>query len=126
MGYIRHKALIVTGSDYNDSDYNDAVSKCQHFAEKQYENTDVPKGVVTPIYSGVNGYTSFAILPDGSKEWWDTSNDSDECVREIIKKIESYRDEDGEPSIHYAYVQLYDDNGVVELLESSKEAADGA
>lgn len=70
MGYIRHHAIIVTGNYSSDPFYN---------TTQKAHNKAVELGLlVTDIVNGVaNGYSSFMICPDGSKEGWKTSDEFD-------------------------------------------------
>lgn len=76
MGYIRHHAIVVTGHDKwsigdNLPDIHEA-----HAAALEAGCT-----VVTDVAGpGVNGYSSFLVGPDGSKEGWDSS-DAGDCAR---------------------------------------------
>ena len=63
MGYIRHDAIIVT--DWNEDRLNAARDKAMELGL-----------IVSEIVSSeTNGYVSFLIAPDGSKEGWDTSEE---------------------------------------------------
>lgn len=67
MGYMRHDAIVVTAFD------------------KKYVTRGIKKArdlglCVTPMTEEVtNGYHSFLIAPDGSKEGWYTSTQADEA-----------------------------------------------
>jgi len=65
MGYIRHDAIIVTAWD------EERLSR----AHAKARELKLPVSEVVP--SGVNGYVSFLIAPDGSKEGWQPSDDGD-------------------------------------------------
>jgi len=65
MGRIRHSAIIVTGSEKAD-------------AELAHKIATEFGLIVTPVIPGrANGYASFMVCPDGSKEGWDTSRNYD-------------------------------------------------
>ena len=104
MGYIRHRAVIFTGCDYPD----DALSDLRRIADEKCRCTDAPPGVVSEVYSGVNGYNSFAVFPCGSKVGWGLSEKLDVVIDELIKLTEGR-------GIEYGRVQFYDDQGVVFL-----------
>jgi hypothetical protein len=62
MGYIKHHAIVVTS-------WNDALIVEAHAKAVEYCR------LVTPLSeTGVNGYRSFLIAPDGSKEGWGDSD----------------------------------------------------
>lgn len=66
MGYMRHHAIIVTSWDEKKTPIWHAEA-VKFFGE-----------LVSPIIpSVINGYESFFIAPDGSKEGWDDSIDGD-------------------------------------------------
>ena len=76
MGYIRHHAIIVT------SWREASVLKAHAEAERLFADTAAH---VTPISPpAVNAETSFAVLPDGSKEGWGDSDKGD-AAREAFK-----------------------------------------
>ena len=64
---------------------------------------------VSPMVSNVvsavaNGYASFAVLPDGSKEWWEESRKGDEARQAIIDWLERQAYEDG--SNKFSWVEV--------------------
>lgn len=62
MGYIKHDSIVVVGFD-------ERLAKAHDKALVQF------KGLVSNIVDGgMNGYVSFFIGPDGSKEGWEESN----------------------------------------------------
>ncbi len=76
MGYIQHDAVIVTVSGYaNDRDFAPGP-KVKAFRESLPEEWRAL--VVGPVRSVVNGYDTYAFLPDGSKEGWRDSDQGDE------------------------------------------------
>jgi hypothetical protein len=76
MGYISHHAMIVTGFNKNSL----------KLAHKEAELRFTREGgfcFVSPIItSPINGYLSFFIAPDGSKEGWEDSDYYDKARRE--------------------------------------------
>jgi len=78
MGHIRHNAIIVTGN-YSDEIFYNTTQKAH--------NKAIELGLlVTNIVNGkANGYSSFMICPDGSKEGWETSNQFDTKREEWLK-----------------------------------------
>lgn len=91
MGWIKHNAIIVTGWDAYGTDYSD---------DRRKKNiTSIHKSVVdtigkewvselSPEY--VNGYRSFCVFPDGSKEGWEASDKGDsrrDSVVQILTEI---------------------------------------
>lgn len=67
MGYIRHHAIIVTGSEYSN-----AVGRAHAKATEL-------GCLASPVDDhATNGFKSFTVFPDGSKEGWDGSREGDE------------------------------------------------
>lgn len=92
MGYIAHDAIIITVSDYaNDRDFAPGP-KVKAFRESLPQEWQAL--VIGPIHAVVNGYDTYAFLPDGSKENWGTSDQGDEYRRQF-KAIFTFQYEDG-------------------------------
>lgn len=81
MGYIRHRAILVT-------DYDEGRLAAAHAEAVRIFTPPEPDGfqgrplswarLVSPILaSPVNGYDTFVIAPDGSKEGWPSSHEGD-------------------------------------------------
>lgn len=66
MGYIRHDAIIVTTSSHDREVLEESRSAARRFGL-----------LVSEVIFTVNGYVSFFIPPDGSKEGWDASDLAD-------------------------------------------------
>lgn len=75
MGYIAHEAIIVTGS--GTKYLKPALEKARALGLPCSE----------PVCSPFNGYVSFLIAPDGSKEGWDESLKGEEAREEWIKFV---------------------------------------
>jgi len=73
MGYIKHHAIIVTAGDKGNA--NTGKQKAESLG---LECTEI-------VGSRINGYYTFVIIPDGSKEGWADSNKGDEARAEWIK-----------------------------------------
>lgn len=83
MGYIRHHAMIITDCDL------ERIKDIHRFAELCSLN---PTSIME---SPVNGYGTFFIPPDGSKEGWEPSNEGDEerkRFKQFIRKRHPYCD----------------------------------
>ena len=72
MGYIKHHAIVVTSWE------GDRLEKARNVAKKFGCNVT---NIVGPLG---NGYCTFTVVPDGSKEGWATSDEGDEA-RENFK-----------------------------------------
>lgn len=73
MGRIVHDAMVVTTSDIRPGGLPDMDAFRASLPEA------LRPLVVGPISAPLNGYVSYAFLPDGSKEGWGASNEADEC-----------------------------------------------
>lgn len=87
MGHIRHHAIVVT-SGHRDI-LRDAWAKA----------AGLGLYVTYPIESSVNGYGSFFIAPDGSKENWPESDEGDRQRAEFKAWTKTVRyPETGDPA----------------------------
>lgn len=101
MGYQRHHAIIVT--HWNES----RIEKVHTFAVSLFGR------LVTPIVdSNVNHNKSFAILPDGSNEGRDVSNECDKAREQFTRFLESQ-------SLDWVEVQFGDEDGDNKITGSS-------
>ena len=83
MGFIRHHAMIITDCDL------EKIRDIHRFATLCSLN---PTSIMD---SPVNGYRTFFIPPDGSKEGWEPSNEGDEerkRFKQFIRKRHPYCD----------------------------------
>jgi hypothetical protein len=62
------------------------------------------------VKSRVNGYTSFLVSPDGSKEGWAESEEGDNRRATFIEWLRSKRYEDGSSPYSWAEVLYGDDD----------------
>lgn len=111
MGYIRHHAIIVTGTygDWIDRAHNKANKL---FAEKQ----------VSPILEpSINATRSFFIGPDGSKEGWDDSDTGDKQRKKFIQWLNEQRYDDHSSLLSWAEVLYGDDAGECSIVHHDKE-----
>lgn len=71
---MRHHAIVVTG-------FGERIEKAHEAALAIFSEKSIlgdPPAPVTPLTDEVvNGYRSFAVLSDGSKDGWDTSDRGD-------------------------------------------------
>ena len=104
MGYMRHHAIIVTSWD-------------EELLKKAHDKAVTIFNQVAPITpTDINGYVSFMVAPDGSKEGWAESEMGDDKRNELTEWIESQRYSDGSMSIDYVEIQFGDDNGVTKII----------
>ena len=100
MGYIKHQAIAVT------------IGIEQPIKEAHTKAKSIFKERVSEIInSETNGYKSFFIAPDGSKEGWETSQEGDRQRDTFVKWINSKAYEDGSNSISFCEFSYGQDNG---------------
>jgi hypothetical protein len=104
MGYIRHHAIIVTSWKYAllEVARADALSRFGHVSEV--------------VGSPVNGYRSFFVAPDGSKEGWDESAKGDLQRAEFTAWLNAQRYEDGSSALGWVEVFYGDDERAVGIV----------
>ena len=66
MGYMRHHAIVVTG-------YEDRIKPAYAEAQARFD----ARFLTGITEAAVNGYQSFLVAPDGSKEGWPESEEGD-------------------------------------------------
>jgi hypothetical protein len=112
MGYERHHAILITSWD-------DQIAAKAHAEATRLFDDIAP---VTPVmHASVNGYYSFAVLPDGSQEGWNHSKEGDEARTDLIRWMNAQRYSDGSSPLDWAEVQYGDDNNVSVVTRHSDE-----
>ncbi|MGG1442116.1 hypothetical protein ABE354_08655 [Brevibacillus laterosporus] len=102
MGTIKHNAIVVTGAEY-------AMDELELVHKKAQELFGT---LASPIIkSHWNGYQSFFVAPDGSKEGWEESNEGDRLREELGNFIDSMAYGDGSNSIRYVDVSYNEIHG---------------
>lgn len=115
MGRIRHHAVVVTGpSGGLRLDIRQVRARVAAICG---ENT--PGLVSSVVLSVVNGYGTFIVAPDGSKEGRAESRHGDETRAKVIEYLESLRYPAGGTSFDYVEVLYGDENGEAKLLRHS-------
>jgi hypothetical protein len=109
VGYIRHHAIIVTS--WSKTHGETALVEARRAG---CQTTGLSE-------SKVNGYWTFLVCPDGSKEGWDDSNLGDNQREEFIAWLDSTRTEDGGSHYSWAEVQYGDDEGETTITAHSDE-----
>lgn len=82
MGTIYHNAIIVTGWDLDDR-----IERAHAEAKR------LGMRVSEIVWGTTNGYQTFMVAPDGSKEWWEESDRHDglrEQFRAYLDAMEPY------------------------------------
>lgn len=97
MGYMKHHSISVSSSIELSSVHEKAI--------------EIFGDLVSPIIeSKLNGYKSFFIAPDGSKEYWPDSELYDNKRNILIEYIEGLKYEDGSNSVRYCEYVWGEDN----------------
>ena len=103
MGYIRHHAIVVTGwrSDEVEEAHGEAV--------------ELGCACSPVVASRTNGYVSFCVFPDGSKEGWDESEQGNDRRNGLILWMRERVDLD------WVEVQYGDDERETKIVRHSDE-----
>lgn len=94
MGYMRHHAIIVTGWA--------GMEDLHTLASNIFPTVSSLTGI------SVNGFRSFLIPPDGSKNGWDESDVGDDRRDRFIAELQ-------DADCNYIEVQYADDDGVSKI-----------
>lgn len=115
MGYILHHAIVVTSWNQTLIAEAHEVAKANGFNPSE----------ITPC--AVNGYRSFFVPPDGSKEGWEESNERDSGRAGLTGWLDRQRHEDGSTSLKWVEVAIGcddpDDTEIVNRWRNIGEAA---
>jgi hypothetical protein len=116
MGYMRHHAVLVTSWD------NKPIEQAHALAVELARRYGMHESVVSPLSAEVvNGYRSFAVFPDGSKEGWEESQLGDAMRAGLVAHLDSQRHTDGSTPFRWCLVQYGDDDGDNRMLRHDNE-----
>lgn len=88
MGTISHDAIIVTGYDEHVDEAREKVLAIARDMPRPEPITEDWEGLVSPVLQSLtNGYCSFFVAPDGSKEWWGTSDRGDDFRSQVVEAL---------------------------------------
>jgi len=113
---MRHHAIIVSGTPCQDTTVERAHAKAV-----EIWGESAPQQVTHILNAPINGYKSFAILPDGSKEGWSESNTGDGRRDTFIAWMESCRYKDRSSPLGWVEVQYDDDERDTRVVRHSDE-----
>lgn len=108
MGYDRHHGIIVTTFK------KDYIEDAHREAERIFST---PVSEVCP--ESINGWLSFFVPPDGSKEGWDESDKGDHERDVFVAWLEGQRYEDGSSRFAWIEVQYGDGEGETKIVRDS-------
>lgn len=118
MGYMRHHAILVTSWKIK----HDTVTEAPNLKLAHKKAREIFGKTVTPIIkSPVNGYGTFMVAPDGSKEGWTDSAAGDDRRAAFIKWLDEHRYDDGSSSFDWVEVQYGDDEGATFVVAHNDE-----
>lgn len=120
MGYDRHHCIVVTSFDESllAEAHQVAVSL---FASAKAEGYAHGMMVSEIVPSVTNGYSSFFVPPDGSKEGWEESRLGDSARGVFVDWLRSRRHSDGSSSLDWVEVQYGDDERATRIVRHSDE-----
>jgi hypothetical protein len=107
MGYVKHNSIIVT--DWKEERIVILHKKAQKIFGKH------ARLVSNIVVSERNGYASFFIAPDGSKEGWDVSQDMDDAREKFIKWLQRKH-----PGVDYIEVRYGGDDDAATVENSGR------
>jgi hypothetical protein len=102
MGYICHHAIVVTAFDHKDAE------------TIRWKAVDLGLTTTNVTDSPVNGYASFMVVPDGSKEGWSASDAGNNQRDEFLEWLTMLG-----PTCSWAEVQYGDEGGNDVMLRHS-------
>lgn len=97
MGTIQHHVAVATFSDTRYAVAAEVFERIKRFA-RALSNADSPlytpyeNLLVGPVSGVMNGYISYLMVPDGSKEYWPTSDDADTLRRMFVDEMSKVAD----------------------------------
>lgn len=112
MGWMRHHAIVVTS--WEDEWLEEAHREARAIFGAQVTNITLP---------AVNGYRSFLVPPDGSKEGWEESDAGDKRRERFVAWLSAATYEDGSTSLKWVEVQYGDDGNDTRIVHDSEEKA---
>lgn len=114
MRNIKHHSIIVTSGDREKIEW---VRQQAILFYQQTMEAKNGKALVSPISLGlINNFYSFYIIPDGSKEGYDISEDGDMVREKICLAIESLKGPDGTNPVNYVEVYFGADEGTAGVI----------
>lgn len=112
MGYMRNKALIISGFSESTVLSAHAVAKEVHL---RFGLESLVGEVVKHAVNGGACFAAFYVSPDGSKEGWNTSDDGGMA----LDLVAAYLEENPQHYLNWAVVLLGGDDDEYGVLEAS-------
>lgn len=120
MGILIHDAVLVT-VDVSAEEFKKAIEEFRASMEPEFQPLLIGPAL-TPVNGDV-GYVLYTFMPDGSKEYWDISDQGDiyrEAFKHIIKRFER----DGDIIIQWIHVRYGLDLEAGEIVEHAEDDED--
>jgi hypothetical protein len=114
MGYMRHHAIVVTS--WSGADVESAFVE----AKRLFAGTNAEVSPPTP--EGSNGYRSFFVAPDGSKEGWEESDQGNQRRSQFVAWMRTKVYEDGSGPLAWVEVQFGDEEYETKVTGDSDDA----
>lgn len=88
MGTIHHHVAVATVG-YNHTRAQEAFDAVVEFAKSLNDplTDNYESLLIGPVDGVMNSYTSYLLVPDGSKEWWPTSEDCNDIRTFFIQEM---------------------------------------
>ncbi len=119
MGVIVHNAIVVTG--WQDAEMKEARAKAVEIFNEAFKGYTINAGeeLVGLLMEGVvNGYSSFFIAPDGSKEGWEASDNGDRARKEFTKWLDDKR-KNNDYYLDYVEIEFGGDKFSSEIIKET-------
>ena len=120
MSHVDHEAIIVTvgghASAVLDADGPGSHRDGQRGGLARHLRAfaaSVCPRVTELVESGVNGYLSFAVLPDGSKEGWDEAEAGERARDAIVAELRRWVYDDGSSPVEWVEVEYSHEGAAV-------------
>jgi hypothetical protein len=111
MGYMRHHAIVVTTF---------SSDPCRICGARNVA-TELGLACTSIVKSPTNGYLSFMVAPDGSKEGWPESEVGDSGRQSFIAWLDAQRYSDGSSPYDWVLLQYGDDEKRTAIIRHSDD-----
>lgn len=98
MGHVLHHAIVVTSWDE------------QKIQEAHAKAVEIECTATPIIESPVNGYRSFMVAPDGSKEGWDESDNGNDRRLRFTDWLREQSDDEGSSRLEWVEISYGSDD----------------
>lgn len=107
MGWIKHHGIVVTSWD------KAAIDRAHTQAKAMFP----PDSVTNIAKAPLNGYSSFLVAPDGSKEGWADSDLGDARRVQFVRWLNEQAYEDGSSVLHWVEYEHDSDNKKARVVQ---------